>query len=290
MKMLRALALVLVLLLAPSAAAAQTGSELLDQAEQAYSNVDFESARQSATQAIDAGGLSPTQLVRAYQLVGVSDAALGDNPAAREAFVMMVAIDPDVRLDDTVPPRLRAPFLEARGTVSARARLGAEVQLARAYGALRIALSDPRELVSHVRLHYRVEGQVEFTTSEHEPAEEIMARATGASSADRMEYWLECLDEHGNQLLLLGTEYEPRVVGRIATASSSGGGGGGGGGSGDGDGGEGGGGEGGPGIVGDPIFWIIIGGVVLVGAGIAVGFAVDSQNHVGLQAGVRFGL
>lgn len=284
---LRALAIALALVLAPATAEAQTASELLDQAEQAYSNVDFEATRAAATQAIDAGGLSPTQLVHAYQLVGVSDAALGDNPAAREAFVMMVSIDPDVRLDDTVPPRLRAPFLEARGTVSSRARLGAEVQLARAYGSLRIALSDPRELVTQVRLHYRVEGQVEFTTSEHEPDEEIMARATGAASADRMEYWLECLDEHGNQLLVLGTEYEPRVVGRTAAAASGGGGGGGG----DDDGGSGGGGgDGGPGIFGEPVFWIIVGSVVLVGAGIGVGFAVDSQNHVGLSTGVRFGL
>lgn len=269
-----------------ASAAAQGGPELLQEADAAYSNVDFESARTAASSAIETGGLSPTELVHAYQLVGVSSSALGDTTAAREAFVMMVSIDPDVRLDDTVPPRLRAPFLEARGQVSAHSRMSAEVQLARAYGALRIALTDPLELVNTVRMHSRVEGTVEFTTVEHEPDDEIMSRASGASSADRMEYWLECLDSHGNQLLLLGTEYEPLVVGRAAAATTGGdGGGGGGGGSG-----GGGGGGGGPGIAGDPVFWLIIGGVVLVGAGIGVGFAVDSQSHVGLSTGVRFGL
>jgi hypothetical protein len=269
-----------------STAAAQSGPDLLQGADQAYSNVEFEGAHDQAAAAIEAGGLSPTELVHAYQLVGVSAAALGDSPGARAAFVMMVSIDPDVRLDDTVPPRLRAPFLEARGTVSAHSRMSAEVQLARAYGALRIALTDPLELVQTVRIHSRIEGSVEFSTTEHDPDAEIMARASGASSADRMEYWLECLDSHGNQLLLLGTEYEPRVVGRTAVADATVGGGGGGGG---GDDGGGGGGGGGPGIVGEPVFWIIIGGVVLIGAGIAVGFAVDSQSHVGLATGVRFG-
>jgi hypothetical protein len=277
--LLFALALSLVL---ASRASAQSGPELLQAADEAYSDVELESARANASQAIQVGGLSPTELVHAYQLVGVSASALGDTTAAREAFVMMVSIDPDVRLDDTVPPRLRAPFLEARGQVSAHSRMSAEVTLARAYGALRIALTDPLELVNTVRVHTRVEGQVEFATAEYDPDDEIMARAAGASSADRMEYWLECLDAHGNQLLLVGTEYEPHVVGRIATATDSTPGGGG-------DGGGGGGGGGGAGIFGEPVFWIIVGGVVLVGAGIGVGFAVDQQSHVGLATGVRFG-
>ena len=270
------------LLAVASTAHAQSGPDLLQEADAAYSNVDFDTARAAASQAIETGGLSPTELVHAYQLVGVSASALGDNAAAREAFVMMVSIDPDVRLDDTVPPRLRAPFLEARGTVAGHQRLSAEVQLARAYGALRIALTDPLGLVQSVRLHARVEGQVEFATSEHDPDAEIMARASGASSADRMEYWLECLDSHGNQLLLLGTEFEPRVVGRPAVADPPGGGGGGGGGGV-------GVGDGGPGILGEPVFWIIVGGVVLIGAGIGIGFAVDQQSHVGIGTGIRIG-
>ena len=272
------LALVAAIFFVTSAASAQGGPELLASAETAYSEVDFERARAAASEAITTGGLSPTELVRAYQLVGVSASALGDPSAAREAFVQMVSIDPDAHLDDTVPPRLRAPFLEARGQVSGRSgRLSAEVQLARAYGALRIALSDPFELVVTVRLHARVEVQVEFTTSEYDPEPEIMARHSGASSADRMEYWLEALDAHGNQVLLVGTEYEPRVVGRIAAVAA-------------GDGTTPPEGGGGPGILGEPVFWIIVGAVVAVGAGIGIGFAIDSQSHVNLQTGVSFGL
>jgi hypothetical protein len=263
--------------LSAEVASAQSGPESLATAESAYSNVDFEQARAAATEAITLGGLSPTELVRAYQLVGVSCSALGDSAAARDAFVQMVSIDPDARLDDTVPPRLRAPFLEARGQVSGRSgRLSAEVQLARAYGALRIALSDPFELVVTVRMHARVEGEVEFTTSEFDPEPEIMARHSGATSADRMEYWLEALDGYGNQVLLVGTEYEPRVVGRLAAVAAGTEGGAAGG--------------GGPGVLGEPVFWIIVGVVAAAGLGVGIGFAIDSQSHVGLSTQVSFGL
>jgi hypothetical protein len=280
---LLAAAMVMALAIAPSVASAQSGAEILGQADAAYGEVDFERARTLAEQAIQAGGLSPQELVHAYQLVGVSASALGDAAASRQAFLLMVEIDPDARLDDTVPPRLRAPFLEARGMAgSHHGRLAAEVQLARAYSALRITLTDPFDIVTQIRLHSRVEGQVEFATSEHEPDDEIMARASGASSADRMEYWLEALDEHGNRVLMLGSEFEPRVVGRIAAAAGGGGGGGGGD--------EGGGGGGGPGIFGEPAFWIVVGAVVAVGAGVGIGFAVDAQNHVQLGTGVRFGI
>src|SRR6185436_11282368 len=88
---MRALGLALASILALSATAeAQDGPELLQDADAAYSNVDFEHARASASSAIETGGLSPTELVHAYQLVGVSASALGDSAAAREAFVMMV--------------------------------------------------------------------------------------------------------------------------------------------------------------------------------------------------------
>ena len=266
----------LLLVLSVTTVSAQDGPEALASAERAYSDVDFEGVRNAATQAIDLGGLSPTELVRAYQLVGVSCSALGDPAAARDAFVQMVSIDPDARLDDTVPPRLRAPFLEARGQVSGRTgRLSAEVQLARAYGALRIALTDPFQLVVTVRIHARAEGQLEFTTTEFDPEPEIMARHSSASSADRMEYWLEALDARGNQVLLLGSEFEPRVIGRIAAPV---------------EGPVGAAGGGGPGVFGEPVFWIIVGVVAAVGVGIGIGFAVDSQSHVGLQTQVSFGL
>ena len=177
----------LLLALAPSRSYAQADAAL-QQAEQAYLEVDFERTQARAGDALAAGGHSPAQLVRIYQLLGVSAAALGDTQQAHDYFVRMLAIDPEGRLDDTVPPRLRAPFLEARGVVSARTeRLSADVGLARAQSSVRVALVDPFEVARRVRVHARIEGQVEFTTVEAAAAPEVMATLEGSGNADRVE-------------------------------------------------------------------------------------------------------
>jgi hypothetical protein len=255
----------------------------LQAAEEAFTEVDFERTIEQASTALQAGGYTPERLVRIYQLLGVSAAALGDSDGARDFFQRMLAIDAEATLDDSVPPRLRAPFLEARGIVSARReRLGVTVGLARAQASLRVALTDPFEMARSLRVHARVEGTIEYTTVETEASPEVLAPIPGADTADRLEYWIEVLDPYGNQLLVVGTEFEPRVVGRIAVAdlgsSSSGmsppsspp--------------------PGGPSILEEPLFWIVTGGVIALGAGIGIGVAVDSASHVPLRTAATIGL
>lgn len=269
MKALLWCAVVALFALAPSIAAAQSP---LQQAEAAYVEVDFETTLTASQSAIDSGELSPTELARAYELLGVSAAALGDAEAAREVFLRMLSIDPDRRLDDTVPPRLRAPFMEARGIVTARPdRMGAEVTLVRANGALLVRLVDPYEMVEGVRLHMRAEGSVEYETFEAPYGEEILAPFAPASGDAAVEYWLEVIDPRGNQLVVEGTQFEPNVLGARAVVS---------------------GGEGpapaGTSILEEPVFWIIVGSVVAVGAGIGIAVGVDQSSRVNLVTGINF--
>lgn len=261
-----------------------TPTDPLQAAEQAYVDVDFESTLEHASSALQAGGHGPDRLARIYQLLGVSAAALGDPDGARDFFERMLAIDPDATLDDTVPPRLRAPFLEARGVVSARTdELGAQVGIDRAQSAVRVELTDPFGMARTVRVHARLEGGAEYTSAEGESAGEVLMPLPGADTADRVEYWVEVLDPYNNQLAILGSEFEPRTVGRIAT-----GGGGGGAGAGPGAGGTDAG--GGTSIVEEPAFWIIAVGVVLVAGAVTTGVLVDQASHVPVQTGVSFGL
>nr|MDQ3037434.1 tetratricopeptide repeat protein [Myxococcota bacterium] len=201
-----------------------TPTDPLQAAEQAYVEVDFERTLEHASAALQAGGHSPDRLARIYQLLGVSAAALGDPDGARDFFERMLAIDPDATLDDTVPPRLRAPFLEARGVVSARTdELGAQVGIARTEGgAVRVALTDPFGMARMVRVHARLEGGAEYTSAEAESGAEVLMPLPGADTADRVEYWVEVLDPYGNQLAILGSEFEPRTVGRIAVVGGGG--------------------------------------------------------------------
>lgn len=254
--------------LVPAVSSAQ-----LQEAEAAYVEVDFETTLRAAQTAIDSGELSPSELARAYELLGVSAVALGDPEAAREVFLRMLSIDPERQLDDTVPPRFRQPFLEARGIVSARPdRMAAEVTLARANGAVRLVLVDPYEMVERLRLHMRAEGQVEYETFEAAYAEETMAPFAAASGEGAVEYWLELIDPRGNQVLVDGTEFSPNVLGARAVG--------------------GGGGEVAPApgrsIFEEPAFWIVVGAVVVVGAGVGIGVGVDQSSRVNFQTSISF--
>lgn len=254
--------------------AAQGSSGALGRAEQAYLEVDFEATLAAAQEALREGRHTPAQLVRIYELLGVSSAAVGEAERARDFFVRMLAIDPDTDLDDTVPPRLRAPFLEARGIVTSRPeRLGAEVGLARVQSALHVALTDPFQLGRTLRVHARLEGTLEFSTREEAAQPVMFARLEGAATADRVEYWVELVDPFGNQILVLGSEFEPRVVGRAVPGSAGGGGGGGGG-----------------DIASEPWLWIVV-GVVVVGGGVTAGIILgDQASRLEVRTGVTIGL
>lgn len=245
----------------------------LARAEQAYLQVDFEGTLAAAQEALRAGGHTSAQLLRIYELLGVSSAAVGETDRARDFFVRMLAIDPSANLDDTVPPRLRAPFLEARGIVNSRPeRLDVEVGLARAQSALHVALTDPFQVGHRLRIHARLEGTLEFTTHEEAAQAEVLARIEGAASADRVEYWLELVDPFGNQILVLGSEFEPRVVGRAAgsgagLAAAEGG-----------------------GVLAEPWFWVVVGAVV-VGGGVTAGIILgDQASRLELRSAVNIGL
>lgn len=255
-----------------------TPPDPLSAAEQAYAEIDFERTLQHASDALEQGMHAPERLVRIYMLLGVSAAALGDSDRARDFFQRMLAIDADAELDDTVPPRLRAPYLEARGIVSARQeRLEVQVGLARSQASVRVALTDPFQMARTVRVHARIEGAVEFTSVESEAMAEVLAPLAGADSADRVEYWVEVLDPYENQLMLLGSEFEPRTVGRIASV-----------------------GGGGsepvlprprePSIAEEPLFWVaLLGGAAVIGAAIGIGVGLDSASRVPLRTGISFG-
>lgn len=253
-----------------STASAQDAEGALARAEEAYLGVDFDGTREHAMAALREGGHASSELVRIYLLLGISSAALGDEDAARDYFVRMLGLDPNAELDESVPPRLRNPFLEARGVSAARgARLGVETGLDRASSALHVEISDPTAMARRVRVAARLEGGAEYSVAEYPAAAVLNAEVAGAADAERVEYYVEVLDMHGNVILSTGSPFSPRVVGRTAT---------------------GGGGGGGATVFEEPLFWIIVAAVVLVAGAITTGVAVDSRSRIGLQTGIRFGI
>lgn len=193
-------------------------SQFLTDAESAYAAVDFEKTLSTAQKALEAGGLNHTQMVRAYKLIGISATALDQRDRGREAFVRMLAFDPDIQLEQNLSPALRGPFMEARGYwVTHPDRMKASVDLVRQRGALRVDVSDPLDMASSVVIRARVEGEDHFAESRLNAVERSYVDVDGADEEGRVEYSLLILDEYGNRILEFGDDEVPEVVG---TASS----------------------------------------------------------------------
>jgi hypothetical protein len=266
-------------LLLPAIAGAQpsarAGREALARAEEAYLRVDFEATQQEANAALVSGGHTKRRLTRIYQLLGIAAAALEQEDAARDAYIRMLAIDPEAQVDRSLAPRLRAPFLEARGFWSSRSdRLGAEVSASRPRSALRIDLVDPLQMAARWTVHARLDGEGEIFEQSGQVAERVYVEMPGLRDAQRIEYALEIFDQHGNRLIEIGTDDQPNVIETGASVS-------------------GGGGAGGPGtrdeggLLSSPGFWI---GAAVVATAVIVGVLLLGNGGAAVESDVTFGV
>ncbi len=259
----------------PRPAYAQASEDPLERAEAAYLEVDFEGTLEAATAALAAGANNRRRLIRIYQLIGIAAAALGEENRSRDAYVRMLALDPEATVDRNLAPRLRSPFLEARGFWTARSdRLSVEATFVRSRGAFRIALTDPIGIVRELRVSARVPGQREYIVATAPASSSVLVPIDGAEDARGIEYAVAAVDEHGNELVALGTEDEPRVWGTMEIEPPRDGG------AGDDD-------DDGDSVFESPVFWIVA-GVVVVGGGTAAAFVLLDRD-VEAETGVSFG-
>ncbi len=143
------------LLLASAAAPAfADDSALLDQAQQAIDEIDYEAARKLATQALDGGKLEGKALHRAYRLAGESAAALGDTRSAKDHFLRWIVLDPKAELPAGSSPKIGMPFAEARAEADKVGRFSVDVAVNRQADKVEIVLSahDPLSMVAGMRL------------------------------------------------------------------------------------------------------------------------------------------
>jgi hypothetical protein len=202
-----ALCLAVAGLFATVPARADAGASL-ERAEAAYAAVDFDAARSLARDALAAGGNEPADTLRLYTLLGIAASALGDEDAARDAFRRVIALDPTLRLDKTLSPKIRSPFLETRGQLTARGDihpLGA--QLSRKGDRLELVLDDPAGIVHVIDVSYRVAPERTFTSAHLAPRQSRFMKQP--PRAGELEYVLVLRDAHGNALFRRGTESEP---------------------------------------------------------------------------------
>jgi hypothetical protein len=204
-----ALVLAFTLLAAPALHADEGAS--LARAEAAYLEVDFESTKRLAHDALHAGGNEPADTLRLYTLLGIASSALGEADAAREAFSRVIALDPQGRLDKTLSPKIRAPYLEIRGQLSARGDVPAlEGHLTYDVGTLRLELVDPTAIGHAIEVSYRAEYAESFTSVKLAKAPAKLGPAP--AGAQRLEYALVVRDEYGNVIFRRGSEEQPELL------------------------------------------------------------------------------
>jgi hypothetical protein len=184
--------------------------------------VDFPSTHTFARRALEAGGGTREQTARSYVLLAISAAALGDTEEATLDFERALAIDPSFKLSAGVSPKIREPYLEAKGHRSASAeQLTLRVKPTDDGEHLVIQLLDPTSLVAGLELRMAVRGSEQHRTVAL-ASKKTTRFAVPNDLRDRdYELTLRALDRYGNVIAEQGTDAEPVQVRKSAAARTN---------------------------------------------------------------------
>jgi hypothetical protein len=249
-----AIALAFALLaIALPARAAGTATDI-EAAETAYANLDYELANKLAAEALTRRGLTHEQLVRAYRVLARTHAVLDHEKEARAAFVWLLTIAPDEKEDPAMPPKVNDRIAEARGVLSGYpSKPGVEIVAAlrpHEAGTLRVTARDPTHVVKKIVVAWRW-GAGPWTTVELASGVTTVDVSAPPVNATRLDFWAQALDDRDDVVLEDGSAsapksdvppspVEPPKPPPKRTPE-----------------------EGHPSIFASPIFWAIVGGVVL---------------------------
>jgi hypothetical protein len=182
-------------------------------AERALQAVDFEAVQQAAAAGLATGEATSAETARLNVLAGMAAAVLGKDAASTRYFVVALAIRPDLKMDGSLSPKTRQPYLDAVGfwgDREERLRLTAKVDVRRAQ--LTIRVSDPAAIAPRYRLNLRAKGDVDYERRTLESQSRVDLPVPTRLFRQGFEYYVELVDAAGNRLLEVGTEDEPIVV------------------------------------------------------------------------------
>jgi hypothetical protein len=201
-------------LLAPVARAESTSS--LSDVQKAYADVDYERTRSLASAAIRHGGNARAATAELYLLWATAAAALEQADEARTAFACALAANPELKLDRSLSPKIRAPYLEARGSLSgADGKPPLEVTLRRRKQEVELGLTDALRVAATLVVATRESEAGAFAERRFAAAP---TRRLPVPNGSELQFFVRVLDRYGNVLFELGTEDEPQ---RLLSVTSS---------------------------------------------------------------------
>lgn len=173
---------------------------------EALAQEDYVRAQALATDELRSGSLDPQEIGFVYEALARASAALGHEDAARDAFVRLLAIHPELRLPPEEPDEQRSRYLEARGFWAAHpVALAASAELVP--GGVAVRVTDPAGLVARVRLRVRSGKEADFVEVVRAPSPEQTFPLRDPQG--ERAYTLSLLDEHGNRLWQHGSDAQP---------------------------------------------------------------------------------
>ncbi len=194
------------------AASTDPASALRD-AESAFQSVDFATALDAARRGLTSGHASPAETARLHVLAGTSAASLGNDQEARSHFLVALAIQPTLKLEQDLSPKVRDPYLEALGYWGTQPdRLALKVKHDERLSRLTFHLVDPAQLGKKVRLYIRLHDKSDFDGQTLECSPRAHAELPQQANNRGFDYFVTLVDEHGNRLVELGSEDEPITV------------------------------------------------------------------------------
>jgi hypothetical protein len=215
MNKMRLLRAVLTTGLLATPAAWADGNAGLTEAQAAYADVDYENTRRLAKTALEHGGNDRAATAQLYLLWGTSAAALDQADEARTAFLYVLSMNPEIKLERTLSPKIRAPYLEARGAMAIHdGQPTLNVALQRRQSQLEIALVDAGHVVASVQLATRAREGEPFVRRSFEAAPR---NRMPISNSAELQFFARALDRYGNALFELGNEDDPE---RLAVVDS----------------------------------------------------------------------
>lgn len=202
-------------LLATPAAWADGNVRLAD-VQKAYADVDYEGTRRLAKAALERGGNDRTATAELYLLWGTAAAALDQADEARTAFIYVLALNPDAKLERSLSPKIRAPYLEARGSMSLMdGKPALNLALQRRNQELEVVLTDASHIVARIELATRARQDEPFA---HRHLQATARQRVPTPSAAELDFFLQALDRYGNVLFELGNQDEPERLALVGSA------------------------------------------------------------------------
>ncbi len=201
--------------------AAPASAQSLEEAQQQLDSGHAAAAAEMATTLVDQGTRVGTDLAPLYRLIGLASATAGNEDAAREAFTRWLALEPEGRLDRSLPDEVRSPFLEARGFwASSGQRLGAQATLRADASGLDVTIGDPASMVARVRVRVRPAGGA-WSDVMRSPAPSLAVDVPGLTAARTLDYSITFLDASGNRIWHDGSDEAPLHAGESTHATTT---------------------------------------------------------------------